>query len=537
MLIAKSTIRPHLRNRMFVLLFVVVMAIALSALLVTAFAQTRKGILSTVDVSPIAELTTQQSEVFSVESSEETNSSIDGAGFQAGNSVDESAFSLDAQPETTLTVQILSPPFATLDSDHPAGGSGQIVPSVFVVEAVVTNTGPTTATLVEVDLDYNESVPGNWLLLNNENPNRTIEALPSTEAAYLYWFATYSTTVGASHIYTVTADGENTNPVSTSKNIYNPSGPTVQTQAVLDTGNSGIVSQTTDIVVGVAFTISINYYDLGQNPQKISLSPAGNPEFRAGAYRLLNTRVRFFDSTDTLLDTFEDRVYFPELPSSTDWAEITYTFVALSPVDTYLCSYGAVGTATTWKYDTDYCGLTQVIDVKGRLTYSMTKEATSLIQQSQNITYTIDYTNTGEVPLTYVWMWDEINRDHATILTSTITPTADISSTTLAAWYLNQVPEFGQPGSTGNLSFAVNVDGNGVDLPDGTQIVNHASFGISPGSLPGEAALTETFTTTVQAPTINISKSDGVLETKTGYPLTYTIRITNTGSITATDLI
>jgi len=535
MLIAKLPTSSHPRTRMLLLCFIIVIALSFSTLLVTAFAGTRTVIMSHAAIA--AEPTNQQSGVVSADSNGLAIQSPHHASSQTVNDADESAFSLAAQPETTLTVQILSPPWATLDSDHPSGGSGQIVPSAFVVEAVVTNTGPTTATRVNVNLDYNESIPGNWLLLNDEDPKRTIEALPSTEAAHLYWFATYSTTIGASHIYTVTADGENTNPVSTSENFYNPSGPTVQTQAVLDTGNSGIVSQTTDILVGVAFTITIDYYDLGQNPEKIALAPAGNPEFNAGAYRLLKTKVQFFDSADTLLEEFEDRVYFPQLPPSTNWAEITYTFVALTPVNTYLCSYGAVGTATTWKYDTDYCGSTQVIDIEGRLSYSMTKGATSLIQQSQNVTYTLDFTNNGDRPLSYAWLWDEINRDHAHILTSTITPKADITSTTLVAWYLNEIPESGQPGSTGTLSFAANVDGNGVDLPDGTQIVNHALFGISPGSLPKEAALTETFTTTVQAPTINISKTDGVPEAKTGDPLTYTIRVTNTGSITATDLI
>jgi len=169
---------------------------------------------------------------------------------------------LQQEVTTTLTVNIISSPWATLDSNNPSG-VGEEVPQVFVVEAVITNTGLITATGVTVNLDYGDEPP--WELLEGEDPDRITDLAP--DAAYhAYWFARYSTDIGASHQYTVTAEADNADPVATSDNYYeNPDGNTVQTRSTLSTGNSGVIQANADVVVGVAFTVTIEY-DLGTNP-------------------------------------------------------------------------------------------------------------------------------------------------------------------------------------------------------------------------------------------------------------------------------
>ncbi|NOR84122.1 MAG: hypothetical protein GQ526_11585, partial [Ardenticatenales bacterium] len=73
---------------------------------------------------------------------------------------------------TTLTVNIISSPWAVLDHNDP-GGSGGPAPGVFVVEAVITNTG--TVTDLIVSLDYGDDPL--WVLLDGERPTRTIPSL------------------------------------------------------------------------------------------------------------------------------------------------------------------------------------------------------------------------------------------------------------------------------------------------------------------------------------------------------------------------
>ena len=47
-----------------------------------------------------------------------------------------------------------------------------------------------------VDLNYNEDPGNNWVLLEGENPLRTVDSLGPGESYYAYWFAAYSTSIG-----------------------------------------------------------------------------------------------------------------------------------------------------------------------------------------------------------------------------------------------------------------------------------------------------------------------------------------------------
>jgi len=440
-------------------------------------------------------------------------------------------------PPTTLSVSIVSSPWAARDSNW-KGGSEE-VPRVLIVEAVIANTGTTPAQDLIVDLDYNEDPINNWVLLPGEDPRRSIDELAPGDAYHAYWFARYSMTINASHQYTVTAYAENASPVSTSDNYYGNPAPdgTVMTRSTLSTGSSGITQASANVVVGVAFTVTVEY-DLGNDPQDVTFSPTGNVDFDPGAYRLLASEVRFFNDAGTQQSIVADRLYFDALPAFADNAEVTFTFVALALANTRLCSYTAIGYGSTNKYDQFYCSEAggTVVPITGTLSLSLNKQANSLtVQQNQLLTYTLVYTNDGDLPLVYVWIWDEIDTSLASIIPASIDPPGDPDATTdnQVAWYLGDVPS----GESGSFTFAVLVDGDGSDQPDGTPLVNSAFFGINEGSLPASAALTSTLTTTIQAPTISFIKTDGQATAEPGDTLNYTLHITNSGSVAATGLI
>ncbi len=223
-------------------------------------------------------------------------------------------------------------------------------------------------------------------------------------------------------------------------------------------------------------------------------------------------------------------------------AEASFTFIALKAANVRLCSYTAVTYNSTRKYDQFFCNTTRgtIIPIQGIISTEMTKRVSSAtVLQGATLDYTIQYTNTGSLPLSYVWIWDDVNPLIGSVILSSISPAYDVDATNShrVAWYLGTVPAAGQPGSKGTLAFSILIDGNGQELADGTSLVNLASFGINSGSLPSSTALTSSTTTTVQAPTTSIQKSDGLVKVEDGDFLTYTIDIANSGSVTATGLI
>ncbi len=82
---------------------------------------------------------------------------------------------------------------------------------------------------------------------------------------------------------------------------------------------------------------------IGEIPVDAIFSPVGNVDFKAGAYRLLSSQVHFYNDEGTHDSTVSDRLYFNTLPAHADNATAIYTFIALAPEDTRLCSYTGVG--------------------------------------------------------------------------------------------------------------------------------------------------------------------------------------------------
>jgi uncharacterized repeat protein (TIGR01451 family) len=440
------------------------------------------------------------------------------------------------QANTSLSVDIVSSPWAPLDHNNPSG-VGEEVPNVLIVEAAVTNTGAEIASDVNVLLDYNEDPGVGWVLLTGENPRRTIRELAPGETYHAYWFAGYSTNIGATHRYTVTAFADNADSVSTWNNYFGDpaQGATVQTQAYQSTGSSGARQYTMDTIVGVVFTITVNY-DLGNNPNSVMFGAVGNEDFDPGSFRLLETSVRIYDETETQESIVQDQLYFPTLPDYAEYADVTYILIPLAEQTVRLCSYAGVS-ASRNVYDQFYCDAEQgsVVPLTSTLSLSLAKEASSsLIQQNQLLTYTLHYTNNSDQALSYVWIWDDIDPNIGSTVPSSITPPSDPNETTdsRVAWYLNDVPG----NATGTLSFAVLVDGAGADLSDGTVALNEAFFGVNQDSLASDFAVSSSASTTVQAPTMAVSKTDGRTTAEQGDSLTHNLRITNTGSVAATQL-
>ena len=434
----------------------------------------------------------------------------------------------------TLAVDIVSSPWATVDHNGNPGVVDGELPEVFVVEAVITNTGAITD--VAVHLDFN---PGDgWTLLSGEDPDRIAEDLAAGTAYHAYWLVQYPhlpPDIGATHQYTVTAA-----PVDDPADSVAASA-TVATRGTLGPTNQAMTYASAEVVVGVAFTVTVGF-DLGSTPDDVVFSPVGNPDFDPGNYRLIASEVRFYNDAGTWEEIVPDRLYFPTLDSSAENAEVTYTFLALTPETSRLCPYAGIRFGSNPKYDQLYCSESTgtIISIEGEVSLSLTKQASSsTIQQDQPLTYTIYYTNTGDLPLSYVWIWDDVDTNVGSIIPTSINPPSDTDETTdsRVAWDLGTVPAWGQPDSTGTLAFTILIDGDNQYLADNPLLVNHAFLGINPGSLPQNAALTSTVTTIIQVPVLTITKSDFPDPVLVGRLITYTLHYTNSGSAPATNVL
>ncbi len=435
---------------------------------------------------------------------------------------------------TSITISILSTPFATTDSNSPLSG-----PVVWVVEAVITNTGSTTATAPVVDLNMNPNE--RWFLLPGESPQRNLPLLAPGGSQAVYWFARRSNTINDPHSYTVTVWANNANTVTQQLNAFPPFSPTVQTSGANSVGLTDQLNASANVQVGVAFTMSVDW-DMGGNPQGVTLQPTGDPGFDPASYRLLSSEAQFRDGSGTpLVPLFRDQLYFPpgSLPAGAQQVRATYTFVALRPGNVTLCPYIDVRFPGQNFYDNDYCLGNGVVPVTGTLTFSFTKSVNATtVSQGELLTYTLRYTNTGDLPISNVYIWDNIPTQ---TITSSVSPAADptpgFNTPDRVVWNIGTIGPSGTPTSTGEIALSVLVNGRGAELPNGTSLVNNAFLGIFFDPADVNPAVTSTVTTLVEAPTVDIGKSDDLTTVNQDQVLTYTLRITNTGLDPATNMV
>jgi uncharacterized repeat protein (TIGR01451 family) len=447
-------------------------------------------------------------------------------GFGELVAVSQTEISAQAAISPTLEVDILGTPVVPYDFND------IISPDGFVVHAQVVNTGTVTAENVTLTLDFTDDQGTGWMLLSGEVEERSRAQLAPANTLNAYWFATYPLQVGATHQYTVTATADNFDPITAVG--------TAEVVNGIDTGNNYQERSGAEANVGVTFTISVTY-NLGTNHNVASFNPAGNSDFEPGAYRLLSTVTDFFDSSQNPVDTFYDQLYFPNLKPEYATATTLYEFIALSPTNSRLCPFTMVS-KENYKYDNDYCQEPQTLPITGTISVAMDKFAShETILQGETITYTINYTNNGALQLKYAWVWDDVDPGFASILPDTLVPAGDPTWTNdhRAAWYPDVIGavDAEPPPRNGTVSFAAVVDGGGFDLADGDILVNHGKFGITENRLPETVALTATTYTTIQAPSLVLTKTDYQDSVEPGTSFTYTLQVENIGSEIAENLI
>ena len=236
--------------------------------------------------------------------------------------------------------------------------------------------------MVSIVLNYNEDPANDWILLPGEEPTRSISSLMPGESYYAYWFVGYPAVENLEHEYTLSALADNAEPVTTNKSVFDTPAltKTVKTLEFQRTGNTGQGLTDVEALVGVAYTITVNY-DLGQNPDELIFGPVGNFDFDPSATRLLSTTVRVQNLDGSQRTDIDNQLYFPSLPklpngSNPTRAVTTYKMVALKPAETRLCAYTGVRTNSD-KYDKDYCTNESVIIISGTSSMALLKSASS----------------------------------------------------------------------------------------------------------------------------------------------------------------
>jgi uncharacterized repeat protein (TIGR01451 family) len=180
----------------------------------------------------------------------------------------------------------------------------------------------------------------------------------------------------------------------------------------------------------------------------------------------------------------------------------------------------------TFDYDdangNPYDQLTDYADVRVTApVLSITKTANvSNADPEDQITYTIEFENSGEGNATFVWINDSIPSDTTMVITS---PTYDFSNGDTYMWYHSLI----QGGEIVTITIVVEVD---VGVPDRRLLHNTVSldyFDDNGNPLPQENAFADV---SVTAPVLHVIKTTNVSTADPGDTIIYTIDYWNTGS-------
>ena len=150
---------------------------------------------------------------------------------------------------------------------------------------------------------------------------------------------------------------------------------------------------------------------------------------------MVRSEVRLYNDDETQENTVADRLYFSTLPAFAENAQVVYTLIALTPSNTRICPYTAIGYASSDKYDQFFCDDTKnaAVPIEGTATLTMSKQASSVVQQGEELAYTIVYANTGIQPLVQTWIWDDINTSIGSIVTRNSRSTCWLPATSIAS--------------------------------------------------------------------------------------------------------
>jgi uncharacterized repeat protein (TIGR01451 family) len=395
---------------------------------------------------------------------------------------------------TSVGLAILSSTYATLDHNEP-GVEG---PLVFVVQAVVTNTGSFPAEALSLTLDYNED--DYWELLDSEDQHRRMRRLGIGDTFHAYWFATYTTTPSETHKYTVTAGAVNAALISEPGEVE-----TVRAKSTGSPRPPRPPRLPPPISVGIFSTTSVSW-TLGSTFNQAAFSPVGNVDYDPASLRLVTATVAFIDNDNILEPLITNRLFFESVPPEADGVQATFDFLVLRPdregvrLRPYTCLRAEV-----FKYPKSYNDLDAGTVIASTVALSMTKGVNaSIVQPGESLTYTISYTNTGPDRLQHIWIWDNVDPGIGSITSAF--PTPAVLSAQQVAWYVRSVAP--EPEGRGVFTLKIDVDGGGQVLTDGQQIVNHAFLGVDPGDVPANPALTSTITSTVHVPAVLLTETE-----------------------------
>ncbi len=173
-------------------------------------------------------------------------------------------------------------PFASLDSNN-AVASG---PHAMYVQVNVTNTSGTTMTsLLATFNGFTNTAIAN--LGTGELSARYIGTLAPNAVVKLYWFVTYTSTIGVSANYSVTLSDGNAGTIS--------SGPlNLKTRSELSAQAGGDVLNNvlgSGMVLGQIVPLTVTYNFGNNNNGDLGFQPVGNPDFRADCFELTSMAV------------------------------------------------------------------------------------------------------------------------------------------------------------------------------------------------------------------------------------------------------
>ena len=284
-------------------------------------------------------------------------------------------------------------PFATLDSNN-AVASG---PHAMYLQVNVTNTSGTTMTNLSATFNgFTSTAVAN--LGTGELALHYIGTLAPNAVAKLYWFVTYTTTIGASTNYSVTLSDNNPGTLS--------SGPlNLKTRSELSAQAGGDVLNDllgSGMVLGQIIPLTVTYDFGNSNSGDLGLQPVGNSDFDANCFELTSMSVYStsgFTSGPVVAGASD--LYYPSgvnTSGSSNPVKAVYKFRAkCTGVSTVVKPFSDMLSGGQEKYTSNFGAVSTIITFPVATNpFTFTKSVTpTYLSQGGSVTYTVRVTNSS----------------------------------------------------------------------------------------------------------------------------------------------
>ena len=439
-------------------------------------------------------------------------------------------------------------PFMSLDSNNPCVQG----PSAGFMQVNVTNTSGVTLTGVSATLSaFNNS---NFVLDTGESPTRYIGTLPAGATARRFYFVTYVCTTGATSTFTVTVSDSNPGTV-TSGTLQIATRSSISANA-----GAQIVSTTIGAGASIGQIIPVTVVYSNGNPAAnadLTIQPAGNPSFNPACYRLVGVDItNVVGYTSGVSTSTDNLLYFTGVngPSTTGLTVVYYfQAICVSNTGTPINPFSEQLSGGQEKYSGNFgtCSSTpcQLSAPSPSNPFGITKTANpSALIADGVVTYTVTINN----PSAFPGIVDRITD----VLPSGFTFGALVTGPACSA-NGNQVSpanssSLPSPGVTGAINFIGNPPSGGpppvgtytipansslvlcytVNVPSTNGTFNNSATAISGSSSVGPASAP----ITVGSSDVSVTKTDSPDPVVTGNNLSYTIAVSNSGAVAATNV-